>query len=172
MSGAAYKIVESIRIVHLKYIKIPSSVDMSPIDTDLSNILTDVFAFTLIGTGILLAALGSAFNFRIEAPISFSGVVFLQNVVFWGYGMWIGYVNTDAQTIRAGELVYEILPYIVIVWAFPSVVMLIVSYSATTVAGLLTATFVLIIPGIISFSGVYMVLRIRIYKEKSADRAL
>ncbi len=122
LNGSLFKIYRSARVYRI-YIVFRKSIEKSQDvpkwkepDLELNRITTDILAFTLIGTGFLLAVFAEISGFQINS-ILLVVVAILQIITVWAMALVFKYINVEGYT-EIPDITAFALP-VLIFWIFP-----------------------------------------------------
>ena len=104
LSGAFFKVYRSLATIKYNYTGRQKNPEAEKLDIELTRIVNDVFAFTLISTGFLIEVMNASFTFSVNPTLLLiSGI--LQNGYTWFYGSSLGNIRSGGRT--GHSLLYE-----------------------------------------------------------------
>lgn len=143
LSGTLFKVIRSISALKNNYNPDLNEKKTVRLDLELTRMTTDVFAFTLIGTGFLLSILSVISTFNVNI-VEIALIVFIQNSVVWGYGFQLSNINSAGRT--GHSLWYEGFIIAFIFYFFPFNTMMLFMSGASSIIGILGSSLLSLLP--------------------------
>lgn len=162
LSGAFFKVYRSLATIKYNYTGKQKNLENVKLDIELTRMVTDVFAFTLISTGFLIEVMNATFTFSIN-PILLLLFGILQNVFTWSYGSSLGNVRSGGSI--GHSLLYEAISIGFIFYLSPIFIAYLFYYGTFSIYGKLVSLFLYILPLTVGYYTFFLLREMR--KQKT-----
>jgi len=162
LSGAFFKVHRSLVMIKRNYTGKHKNPESAKLDIELTRMVTDVFAFTLISTGFLIGVLNASFTFSVSPiPLLIFGIT--QNGYTWFIGSSLGNVRSGGNT--GHSLFYEGFSIQFVLYLFPFIIAYLFYYGTLSIYGKLASLALYILPLVVGYYTFFLLREMR--KQKS-----
>ena len=162
LSGAFFKVYRSLATIKYNYTGRQKNPQEAKLDIELTRMVTDVFAFTLISTGFLIEVMNATFTFSVN-PILLLLFGISQNGYTWFYGSSLGNVRPGGNT--GHSLFYEGISIQFVIYLFPIFIAYLFYYGTFSIYGKLVSLFLYILPLTVGYYTFFLLREMR--KQKT-----
>ncbi len=162
LSGAFFKVYRSLATIKYNYTGRQKNPEAEKLDIELTRIVNDVFAFTLISTGFLIEVMNASFTFSVNPTLLLiSGI--LQNGYTWFYGSSLGNIRSGGRT--GHSLLYEAISIGIIFYIFPFSIADLFYYGTFSIYGKLASLFLYLLPLVLGYYTFFLLREMREQKQ-------
>ena len=162
LSGAFFKVYRSLATIKYNYTGRQKNPQEAKLDIELTRLVTDVFAFTLISTGFLIEVMNATFTFSVN-PILLLLFGISQNGYTWFYGSSLGNVRPGGNI--GHSLFYEGISIQFVIYLFPIFIAYLFYYGTFSIYGKLVSLFLYILPLTVGYYTFFLLREMR--KQKT-----
>ena len=169
LSGAFFKVYRSLASIKYNYTGRQKNPQEAKLDIELTRMVTDVFAFTLISTGFLIEVMNASFTFSVNLTLLLIFGI-LQNGYTWSYGSSLGNIRPRGST--GHSLLYEGISIGFIFYIFPFFIADLFYYGTFSIYGKLASLFLFLLPLVLGYYTFFLLREMREQKPISRKKFL